>query len=162
MHWNRALQVHVGKDNSILRDGCWSSGRKCKFYPEFLSELLDNIQTISCQKRRLCYQETVLNPSPVDIFILLAYGRRFMFSSSSYFLNCAGQQVFRRHFEANFCVKSRARFRDKVIQFSSVQCWRLLYTDEIGTREVADWYHRQKHSNGVHCISESIGWKKYH
>ena len=134
------------------QEGCCSSGRKWKFYPEFSSELLDNIQTITFQKRRLCYQETDLNPGPVEIPILFTYGRRFMFSSSTYFCNCAGQQVSQTPW-GKLCVKSRARFRIKVIQFSSVQCSRLLNTDKVGTREVVYWYHRQKHSNGVHCIS---------
>ena len=107
-----------------------------------MSELLYHTNYLLSEKKTLLSGGIDLNPGPEEIPILFTYGRRFMFSSSSYFWNCAGQQVFADPLRQT-CVKSRARFRINVIHFSSVQCWRLLYTDEAVTREVVYWYQNK-------------------
>ena len=93
------------------------NGLQCTLFRDFLKKIRMR-KGFSVLERNLNIIKNfcLINPGPAEISILLTYGHRFMCFIEYLFLNCAGQQTsFRQNFA---CIE--------VIQFSSVQCSRLI------------------------------------
>ena len=77
---------HSSFERKFEQEKCWSSLRKYKCYAEVLSEFFDDKYYLLSEKNLLLSGDIDLNPGrPAKILTLLSYGRRFMYSCSSYF-----------------------------------------------------------------------------